>query len=205
MIRHGQTEANAARLMAGSLDSPLTDLGRAQAKDVHAAVRSLKTKPKHIIHSNLDRARETATIINEALNLPMSEDADMAEMHAGDWEGVPYAQCDALFKGWVDPPNGESCDTFFERIKTAKNRALSKDEPVMIVSHGGVFRAFWKLYGIHNEGVQNCKLYEFIPKTEANEQFPWDIWRYDVEDQDSNFVKRVPVDLEKHPRSEIRD
>jgi len=84
MIRHGETEANAARLMAGSLDSPLTPKGRQQAKDTQIIIENLEIKPRAIVHSQLSRARNTAKILNTNLNLPMHEDADLAEWHAGD-------------------------------------------------------------------------------------------------------------------------
>ncbi len=199
MLRHGETEANAAKIMAGSLDSPLTKKGREQAQALHLIVKSLDKKPDRIIHSALSRARDTALIINETLNLPMHENPDYAEMDAGDWEGVPYNQCQSLLKSWINPPGGEAYEAFLNRIKMAKTKALKGDEPPLIVSHGGVFRAFFKLYNIHNEGVQNCKLYEFIPKKQARESFPWDVWRYDIEDE----VIRKPVDLQNHPASEI--
>ena len=200
MVRHGQTIANADRIMAGSLDSPLTDHGRKQAQSVQKAIKNINTKPVRIIHSNLSRARDTATIINEALNLPMHEDPNFAEMDAGDWEGAPYKECQSLFKGWVDPPNGEGYEAFFQRIKMAKIHALQNNEPPLIVSHGGVFRAFLKLYDIHSEGVQNCKLYEFYPKnTPQDGVFPWQVWRYDVEES----VKRVEVNFYDKADSEI--
>ncbi len=177
MIRHGQTEANAARIMAGSLDSPLTQLGRDQALTARITVENLKIRPKFIIHSHLSRARETAEIINENLNLPMVEDKDIAEMHAGDWEGVPYEECEEMFYEWVNPPAGETVDEFFTRIKRAKNKALEDTRyPPLIVCHGGVFRAFAKIYDINTWGVRNCDLHCFKPKTE-DESFPWEIHR----------------------------
>lgn len=178
MIRHGETEANAARMMAGSLDSPLTQRGRDQAKLAQSAVMNLTVKPQIIVHSQLQRARHTAEILNEVLSVPVLEDAEFAEIHAGDWEGLPYHDCPDLLKDWSDAPNGEKFEDFFERIKRAKNRILGhQSAPPLIVSHGGVFRAFWKLYGIHSEGVRNCILYEFQPlKTEA--VFPWRVLRH---------------------------
>ncbi len=189
MIRHGQTEANAARIMAGSLDSPLTQLGRDQARTARLAVERLEVKPEFIVHSHLSRARETAEIINENLKLPMVEDKDLAEMHAGDWEGVPYEECEEMFHQWVNPPAGETMDEFFNRLKHGKNKALNdKRHPPLIVCHGGVFRAFAKFYGIDTWGVRNCDLHSFAPKT--NEQnFPWEVHR--IHHQDKTLIQQL--------------
>ena len=89
MIRHGETEANAARIMAGSLDSPLTENGRRQAKTAQVIVNSLAVKPSVIIHSNLSRARETAQIINEEVVAEAQ-----AEINAMEGEFVVWARDD---------------------------------------------------------------------------------------------------------------
>lgn len=179
MIRHGETEANAARLMAGSLDSPLTENGKNQAKSVQPILKSLTVKPQIIVHSQLSRARDTAGILNEALKVPMTEDPEFAEMCAGEWEGVPYEQCRFMMKDWASAPGGETFEDFFARIKRAKNRILGhQSAPPLIVSHGGVFRAFWKIYGLHSEGVKNCVLYEFKPHNSQAGIFPWRIFRH---------------------------
>lgn len=210
MIRHGETEANAARIMAGSLDSPLTENGRNQARAIHVVIEALSVRPARIIHSQLSRARDTAMIINEALSVAIHEDPDYAELHAGDWEGVPYDDCPQLLKDWIDPPGGESCNDFFARIKRAKIRALEDETgPVMIVTHGGVFRAFLKLHNINLEGVKNCMLYEFEPmenlEGKPTSPFPWNVWRYDIENTpDGTVVIRRPVTLTGHdPGAEI--
>jgi broad specificity phosphatase PhoE len=202
MIRHGQTEANAARVMAGSLDSPLTAQGIAQAAHARDIVAALPTPPRLIIHSHLSRARDTANIINQAVGAPMHEDRDYAEMHAGDWEGASYDTVQEIFRSWVNPPNGETCQMFFDRVRRAKTGALTRHEPpVLVVCHGGVFRAFWKLYGIHSEGVKNCMLYEFTPK-ENPELFPWDIFRYEMDDLQN--LNRCAVHMSSdNPTSEI--
>jgi len=182
MIRHGQTEANASKYMAGSLDSPLTELGIQQADIARLQVEALTVKPTVIIHSHLSRARDTASIINQNLKLDMIEDPDYAEMHAGDWEGAPWADCVEMFDGWIDPPNGEKSQDFINRVKRAKNRALSlKDTPALIVCHGGVFRAFGKLYNLEMWGVENCRLHRFTPDR-TNVSFPWTAHSFHMED-----------------------
>lgn len=182
MIRHGETEANAAQIMAGSLDSPLTLAGREQARAVQDIVKNLPEKPTIVVHSHLSRARDTARIINESLGLPMIEDADFAEIHAGDLEGVPWSQC-GDFDDWRDMPNGERFEDFFERIKRAKRRILTSDtELPLIVSHGGVFRALAKLYGMETPSVRNCHLHEFTPADGKKSGLPWDVWHYDYDE-----------------------
>jgi len=180
MIRHGETEANAAKIMAGSLDSPLNETGRKQAQTARDLFSHLDEKPCAIVHSPLSRAKETAEIINSALNIPMIEDADIAELHAGEWEGVPYDQCQEILHGWTNPPGGETFDEFFTRIKRSKNRALAEyDGRVLFVSHGGVFRAFAKLYGMNIWGVRNCDLHEFLPQPQDS-GFPWRVHRFQM-------------------------
>ena len=179
MIRHGETDANRQRIMAGSLDSPLTENGKQQARAVHVIMEKLPVKPTAIVHSHLSRARDTAEIINEALNVPLYEEPDIAELHAGDWEGIPYEECEELLTGWPTPPNGESFAEFCARLKRGKANALNKHEgPVLMVSHGGVFRGFGGIYGLQTPGIfENCHLYEFMPNVQ-NTQFPWQVWSY---------------------------
>lgn len=176
MIRHGETEHNAKRIMAGSTDSMLTPNGINQAKQTKKILENLAIKPKAIIHSNLSRARDTAKILNEALNVPLYEDPDLAEWYAGDWEGVHYDKCLNLIDDWIDPPGGETLIEFLDRIKRGKNNAINRTtSPIMIVSHGGVFRGFGKLYNMDSPGVDNCTLYEFTPEP-SKTQFPWSVW-----------------------------
>ena len=190
MIRHGQTEANAKKLMAGSIDSPLTELGRRQAYEVQCVIKALDTKPTAIAHSHLSRARDTALIINEALNLPVYEDKDLSEIHAGDLEGAPYEQCKDLFQSWPTVPGGESPNEFFNRVKQAKSRLIKRfTDPVLIVCHGGVMRAFGAIHGLPIPGrFENAHLYEFRPKTEKT-QFPWDVFDYRLCPQTQKPIK----------------
>ncbi len=178
MIRHGETEANRAMIMAGSLDSPLTDTGIEQAKHARDIVAELEVKPVAVFHSHLSRARDTAHIINEVLDVPIHEDPDLAEFHAGDFEGVPYHECQEILDGWPLIPNAELPQDFFERVKRGKMKALSKfDGPTLTVCHGGVMRAFGEIYGVSPEPkFRNAHLYEFHP--DPDDAFPWDVYDY---------------------------
>jgi broad specificity phosphatase PhoE len=196
MIRHGQTEANAAERMAGSLDSPLTALGRDQARAARDVVAALSVKPVAVFHSQLSRARDTAMIINEVLKVEMFEDPDLAEIHAGEWEGVPYDACRHFLDDWAQAPGGETPHEFFERIKRGKSKALAQfNEPILIVCHGGVMRAFGELYNLRVPGrFANAHLYEYSPKIDISEKpsaFPWQVHDYTLCNTTRTAIKNI--------------
>lgn len=201
MMRHGQTEHNAAEMMAGSTDSPLTELGREQAYGAQKVIKAIAPHPVKIYHSHLSRARDTATIVNEFLKVEMIEDADLAEICAGDMEGKPWAQCMDIFDGWVQTPGGEHPDDFFKRLKRAKTRALNEtqDGSPLIVCHGGVMRAFGALYNLDAPALfQNAHLYAFIPKDNIsdNDAFPWQVFDYEI-CSETNILKKNISDMYK--------
>ena len=190
MIRHGETVANVTHIIAGQTETPLTDKGREQARLAQRAAEALEIKPSAIIHSNLSRARDTALIINEALNLPIHEDPEFAELFAGDQEGVPYKECDGFLKGFETPINGESFADLFERIKKATAHTLNHyDARVLIVCHGGIFRALGGIYGLKiMEVIDNCRLCEFQPNPDKA-PFPWDVFSYDYDETQERVIR----------------
>lgn len=194
MMRHGQTEANANEVMAGSTDSPLTKLGREQAFQAQKIVSMLEKKPTHIYHSHLSRARDTAAIINEVLHIEMTQDPDLAEICAGSMEGRPWSECIDIFDGWVQTPGGEHPNDFFTRVKNGKTRALSAENSLpLIVCHGGVMRAFGALYGYDAPALfKNAHLYEFMPAQE--EHFPWTVYDYEL-CSETKILKRNLSDM----------
>lgn len=177
MMRHGESEANVAGTLAGSIDSPLSLAGRAQAREARRIVETLPTAPALIVHSSLSRARDTARIVNEGLGLPLHEDAGLAEIDGGDLEGQPYEMFRACVQRGEDPPGGERLADFTARTGRALARALSmrpQDDPapILIVAHGGTFRAFGDLYGVSIRGVGNCHLVACRP-SDNHASFPW--------------------------------
>ena len=181
MIRHGQTEANLAGILQGQSESPLTALGIEQARGVQPVLRVLDIKPSVIVHSPLSRARDTAVILNEVLNLPLYEEPGVAEKDLGDWVGRSYGECGDALASHSSPPNGETPDAFFSRVQQGLKAILKTyDSPPLIVSHGGVFQALGGIYGLSGVGVmQNCCLYEFQPAPKKA-PFPWDVSSYET-------------------------
>jgi broad specificity phosphatase PhoE len=172
MIRHGETEANAARLMAESIDTPLTQNGYQQANEARKVLEKLEHKPAAIFHSNLSRARDTASTMNKNLKRPMYED------------------CEELFNGWPIVDSAETPNEFFMRIKRGKTKALERfNDPILIVCHGGVMRAFSNIYGFNTPGrFQNAHLYEFNP-IDGDHKFPWDVYDYRLCEESGELLK----------------
>ncbi len=180
IIRHGETEANAAQVMAGHTDAQLTAKGVAQAHTARPLIESLPVMPRLIVHSHLSRARDTASIINHGLQLPMMESEDIAEINVGQWEGRPWSEVDVLYQSGEDPPGGETHSGFRARVgRGIAHYCGNYDGPILFVCHGGVMRAVGELYGLRELRFKNCHLHEFEPDA-ANNHFPWKVWQHDI-------------------------
>jgi probable phosphoglycerate mutase len=151
LVRHGETDWNAAGRLQGHNDIPLNDVGREQAAD---AAERLPRTVRSVVSSDLGRARETAEIVARALGLPVPAiDAGLRERAFGAFEGLTSRECHERFpREWelyrTDParpiPRGEPHDTFLARIRgavLAASNAARRDRPAVVVTHGGVVRA----------------------------------------------------------------
>lgn len=97
VIRHGQTEWNAAGRLQGHRDSPLTALGRAQAAAMGAALADDGvTAATHRFHvSTSGRAQETARIALGPLGATARPDARLRELGIGALEGLTWPEIEA--------------------------------------------------------------------------------------------------------------
>lgn len=127
LLRHGETAWNAERRIQGISDTPLNDVGRAQAA---ALVKALKDRPiEFIVTSPLQRARETASILAEALSVPIEEAPGLAEMNQGAFEGKKIEELreahNGFFDRWAETPadvrmpDGETLGELQERAWAA--------------------------------------------------------------------------------------
>ena len=149
--RHGQTNWNLESRIQGQKDIELNDAGRKQAESVRDIVKG--EKYDLIICSTLKRARETAEIINQALNIPIVEDARLKERSFGKSEGHTKAEIHEIekehpeitdiwnYKRNVGYNGIEPFKDFAKRVYDFLDEITKKyhDKRILIVSHGGVF------------------------------------------------------------------
>ncbi len=158
LVRHGQSEWNAAGRWQGGADPDLTELGRLQA--LHAAPRIGAIDV--IIASPLIRALETAQIISTQLGVgPVMVENDLAERDAGEWEGLTRAEIEQDWPGYLSsdrwPPGYEGHDALMTRVRGALDRieAEYRGAELLVLTHGGVIGALERDAGLPWERMPN--------------------------------------------------
>jgi len=157
LVRHGQTEFNAAGRYQGRLDSPLTALGRSQAERVGTLIATLVPPGTRIVSSPLGRALSTATIIAQAAALPTPEtDARLVEISLGRWDGMTDEDIEFTHPGARDgtdrwnwhfaSPDGETYEQMAARAGAWLAEATALTTPLVAVSHGVTGRMLRGLY-----------------------------------------------------------
>ena len=147
VVRHGETNWNAAGRIQGLLDVPLSERGRRQARTLASRLAG----PFDAFYcSDLRRTRETAAPFARRLGLSPVYDERLREWHLGDFENRTYAELQHHFErelaGFInmDPdlviPAGESYRQFFGRSLSGVEAIVAKHpgQRLLMVSHGGV-------------------------------------------------------------------
>jgi len=145
LMRHGEDDDTR---LGGWSDAGLSSEGIQQAKHASEEIVRAGYKITHIFSSDLKRAKETAEIVAEDLNLKVVYDEEFRETNDGDLAGMSKEQACEEYPGlywssleWEQEyPNGESPKRFFERVKSAWARFKNdtSDGDVLLVTHGGV-------------------------------------------------------------------
>ena len=158
-LRHGETENNRLRLIAGSTDVPLNETGLAQARA--SAQRLAGSDIDAIWSSPLTRARTTAAHVAAALQLAVHIVPQIAERNWGTLEGQPRA----LRVPGRTPPGGEDAEAFRDRTLEGL-RSIAASRLPLIVAHSGTFRVLSAWLGIpgRSDTVENCAPLLFQPQ-----------------------------------------
>jgi glucosyl-3-phosphoglycerate phosphatase len=149
--RHGRTSWNAERRFQGQTDIPLDDTGLAQA--ARAAKVLARLHPHRIRSSDLSRARATADALAGITGLAVTDDVDLRETYAGEWQGLTRTELEERFgadlQQWaagaeIRPGGGETRSEVAARMVAAVDRDLADlapGETLVVATHGGAARA----------------------------------------------------------------
>ena len=183
VTRHGQTDWNVEERIQGQIDIELNDEGIKQAEQARDSFQNEKFDL--IIASPLKRARKTADIINQVLNVEIIEDARLMERSFGKSEGLTKAEIREIAKEhpeiidvWnyvrnVDYNGMEPFQTFAKRVYDFLDEVIGKygDKKILLVTHGGVFSPMYYYFNkisletvVDNKGIpklKNGELYKF--------------------------------------------
>jgi probable phosphoglycerate mutase len=148
VIRHGQSEWNAAGRWQGHADVALDEAGRRQAAEAALVLGTFDA----VWSSHLQRAHLTASIIAEILGIgPVLVDPRLAETHVGPWEGLTQREVEEGWPGYLAarrrPEGFEPYDDAARRMLAALADIAARHPggEVLVVSHGGVIRAARRL------------------------------------------------------------
>ena len=144
LVRHGESEGNAARVFTGQSDSPLTPRGRRQAEAIADELSTVKFD--RIVTSDLSRTRDTAEAIAKRQGLTVEEFPELREIDVGERTGKGFDETAGLpdwkEDGFVAWPRGETLDQVLRRVIGIVAR-LTRESPgktILVVGHGGVNR-----------------------------------------------------------------
>jgi broad specificity phosphatase PhoE len=154
LVRHGETDWNAAGRLQGHTDRPLNEYGRRQAREL--AERFAGDGIAAVYASDLARARETAEIVAGRLGLEVVLDPDLREKNWGNWEGLTADE------RAVVEFEGESTEEHRERVLRAVRRivAAHPEERVVVVTHGGSLRRIQAaVSGVALPVIDNCAVW----------------------------------------------
>jgi broad specificity phosphatase PhoE len=181
LVRHGRTLGNVQRVLVGSTDIPLDELGVQQAELVGQRLAGAITADV-LLSSPLQRAQVTARAIGDKMGLTAVLRPNLAEWNFGDAEGLSmevlagqypdiaarFADIEDFAVGW---PGGETRREFHDRVYHEFTEILQAYEQhtLIVVAHGGVFGSLlaqiqgnspndWTQYAIHNCSVTHLEV-----------------------------------------------
>ena len=175
LIRHGETEGNAARIVQLP-DAALSPRGIAQAERL--ARRLAAEGVALILSSDLQRAITTAEHVRLATGAPIAFDPLLQERNFGGLRGTPYSELGFdLFAPDLEPPHGESWPIFHARVDRAweavQAREAEVDGPLAVVTHGLVCRSLAARHVLLADGVTTPERWENTSVTIIDGPTPW--------------------------------
>lgn len=159
LVRHGESEWNAAGILQGHGGPGLTARGRAQATATARLLAREGPSVLAIARSDLPRVVETAAPTEDLVSVaPVVVDERLREIDVGSWSGLTRSQAAAAdpdgFAAWargtdIAPGGGETFAALRQRVVDALAAVVARVEQrpnpgrtqtVLVFTHGGPIR-----------------------------------------------------------------
>ena len=140
LLRHGQTDWNIDLRLQGSSDIPLNETGRNQAAVVGATFS--REDWDVIIASPLSRARDTAQIVAQQLNMPVVIVPELVERSFGVAEGFSHSEWRKMYEANEHIEGLESLEDLRSRCELLLQLVATEYDGlrVLAISHGALIR-----------------------------------------------------------------
>lgn len=145
-IRHGETDWNINGTLQGQKNTSLNEKGRAQAETTGVYLANNLKGFDLLVTSSLNRAKETAEIMNRHLQLPMIELDALKERAFGEAEGLSHEERHRRFPD-MEYPGQEKETDFYERVVGCFQEITAEyaNKHILLVSHGLVINLILSL------------------------------------------------------------
>lgn len=153
LVRHGEVDYNRQKIIVGSTDQPLNDLGRRQSEETAEKVGNLYIDI--LVSSDLKRAKETAEIIGKKIGIPVIVDPVFRERNYGGIEGKKKEDLKKMYSEYISEkgklilenefPEAEPVNDFYNRVIKGIDNLLKRypDKNILLVTHAGIFRVLY--------------------------------------------------------------
>lgn len=148
-VRHGRHD-RLGQVLCGRMAG--VTLGEPGLTEARALSKRLSREDISAVYASpLERCRQTAQPVADALSLPVLEHEDLMEVDYGEWTGAAFADLEPLpaWNAWnrerssAIPPGGESMAQVQMRVGRFLNEAVRcyDDDRIVAVTHGDVIKA----------------------------------------------------------------
>lgn len=206
LLRHGESEANKAEILQGQIDSPLSETGKLQARQVSQKWLDTGVQFDHLISSPLLRARQTAEIAAEVLGYQEDIEIDPVWMERsfGNLEGKSRSQIQQIV-----PPvdyfhpfekiggTGESqLDLYIRASQGLQQLIHRKSQRILVVSHGALIgKALFSILGITPQGHYHSPVFflgntSYINLRYVSDSRQWFVYGFNNPDEWSGLETR---------------
>lgn len=141
VIRPGETDFDEQERIQGALDLPLNERGQSQLRET---ISQLDNSQVEIIYASpTEPALTVARELGAALDVPVRSVEGLRSLNQGLWEGMRLEDVrrkhPRVYKKWqaapesVCPPEGETCQEAFERVKEVLRKPLKRKASFAVV------------------------------------------------------------------------